>query len=511
MAVSTNPSIEESIPETFGVTDAVSFVCATAADVIQTQQMLAFLDEVAPAESEEGWLHRWEVLIDLEEKVRDWLIDDCGLEPIPNQGICKVLTFGSFRLGIIRPTSDIDTLVLIPSSVSRDRFFTEFITTILPLDPDVTECLPVTDARVPIAKVKFRGVYLDILVASVPAETIHSDMESVDESLIFHVDEKCMKSMNGIRVADKILKLVPNPRTFREAARMIKYWAQVRCIYSNSVGYFGGVSWSMAVARVCQLYPHFSAKQIVERFFYTYSGWPWDEHKPIVLCQPADVKIPPALIRQQGPSVFSQFKDWNPQKYPSDRFQVMPVITPIFPSHNTTYNVTDSQKKVIVDELKRGKEIIQLMQLSNNEIGWDVLCLPCSFFELSRAFLELSVSASDETVLTKFKGLVESRIRSLIKSIEQQNPQVLTRPHPDFFFHPDKINTGSFFIGLSVAESKEGTISLKNAIDQFVTDTMEKSLQAPEWSEIDVSQIKLEISVTESPFPATTGNRMSIE
>ena len=503
MAVSTNPSIDESIPETFGVTEAVTLVCATAEDITETQKMLAFLDEVAPAESEEGWLHRWEVLIDLEDKVREWLVEDCGVTPNSHQGVCKVLTFGSFRLGIIRPTSDIDTLVLIPSTVSRDRFFADFITQLLPLDPEITECLPVTDARVPIAKVKYRGVYLDILVASVPFDTIDPSMECVDDSLIFQVDEKCMKSMNGIRVADKILKLVPSPRTFREAARMIKFWAQTRCIYSNSVGYFGGVSWSMAIARVCQLYPNFSAKQIVERFFYTYSSWPWDEHKPIVLCSPTDTKIPPSLIRQQGPSVFSQFKDWNPQKYSSDRFQVMPVITPIFPSHNTTYNVTDSQKKVIVDELKRGKEIIQLMQLSSGEIGWDYLCRPCPFFDLFSSFLELSIWSLDEVILTKFKGLVESRIRSLIKSIEQQNREIFTRPHPDFFLQPNSTPgfMGSFFIGLSAEVGDNTTISLKQAIDSFVSDTMEKSIQAIEWAEIDVSQIRLEIRVTNTPFP----------
>ena len=502
MTVSTGTSIDESIPDTYGVTEAMSLACATAEDIIETDKMLSYLDEVAPAESEEGWLHRWEVLIDLEDKVRDWLIGDCGVTVTSNHEVCKVLTFGSFRLGIIRPSSDIDTLVLIPSSVSRDRFFSEFITHILPLDPEVTECLPVTDARVPIAKVMFRGVYLDILVASVPADTIVPDMESVDDSLIFQVDEKCMKSMNGIRVADKILKLVPNPKTFREAARMIKFWAQARCIYSNSVGYFGGVSWSMAVARVCQLYPNFSAKQIVERFFYTYSSWPWDEHKPIVLCAPQEMKIPPSLIRQQGPSVFSQFKDWNPQKYSSDRFQVMPVITPIFPSHNTTYNCTDSQKRVIVDELKRGKEIIQLMQLSNGEMGWNILCSKCPFFSLFNSFLELNIWASDEVILTKFKGLVESRIRSLIKNIEQQNPEISTRPHPDFFFSESSRSMGSFFIGLSLYQTKsEQKISMKTAIDLFVSDTMEKSILAPEWAEINSNNIKLEIRVTDSPFP----------
>ena len=495
--------------ESFGVTEPVSVTCATPREEHETEQMLSFLDSIAPAESEEGWRERWEVLIDLEQKVTDWLVLECGVsvpsESDSNLAICKVLTFGSFRLGIIRPSSDIDTIVLIPAEVSRERFFTDFITGILANDSDVTECLPVTDARVPVAKVQYRGIYLDILVASVPARTILAEMENVDDSLIFQVDEKCMKSMNGIRVADKIIRLVPDPKTFRDATRMIKCWAQRRCIYGNSIGYFGGVSWSMAVARVCQLYPNFCAKQIVERFFYTFANWPWEDNKAVVLCHPQDVRIPPALIRQGGMAVLTQFKDWNPVKYPSDRFQVMPVITPIFPSHNTTYNVTDTHKAIMMDEIKRGKELIQLMSLSGGEIGWAELCAPLPFWNLFDTFLELQITtAKADGTMAKFKGLVESRMRALIKAIEQLDRRVVARPHPDFF--TTQIGAGgSFFIGLR-SDVSLTSIDLKPAIAQFISENLEKSLQSPEWAEVaSADSIRLEVRCTTTPFPAAPG------
>ncbi len=511
MAIESTDIINTSQNEIFGMTEPISLNCATGRDIEEARKMLNFLDSEAPSESEEGLKERWEALIELEEKVSEWLSTKCNVRPPASSGDpvyapCRVLTFGSFRLGIIRPSSDIDTLVLIPSSVSRDRFFSEFISEILAHDQCVSECVPVTDARVPIAKVKYRGIFLDILVASVPSTSIVVGMESVDDSLIFKVEEKCMKSMNGIRVADKIIKLVPDPKTFREATRLIKYWAQQRCIYGNSVGYFGGVSWSMAVARVCQLYPNFCAKQIVERFFYTFSSWSWEENGPIMLCHPQEVKIPPALIRQGGVAVLSQFKDWNPSKYSSDRFQVMPVITPIFPSHNTTYNVTESQKQVMTDEIRRGKELIQLMHLSGGEVGWEDLCAPLPFWDLYSEFLELSIWGKSVDIFSRFKGLVESRIRSLIRCIEQLEKRIAIRTHPDLF--QESSTKGSFFIGIQ----SESTVDLRPAIDQFITDTLEKGLQATEWSSVDVKRdIRLEIRVTCEPFPVSSSGRSSEE
>lgn len=77
----------------------------------------------------------------------------------------------------------------------------------------------------------------------------------------------------GSRVTDEILHLVPNVETFRTALRAIKFWAKRRGIYSNVLGFLGGVAWAMLVARVCQLYPNACGASIVARFFRIMSKW----------------------------------------------------------------------------------------------------------------------------------------------------------------------------------------------------------------------------------------------
>jgi poly(A) polymerase len=49
--------------------------------------------------------------------------------------------------------------------------------------------------------------------------------------------------------------------------RTLKLWAERRGIYSNVVGYLGGVNWAIMVAYTCKLYPLGVASVIVDRFF----------------------------------------------------------------------------------------------------------------------------------------------------------------------------------------------------------------------------------------------------
>ena len=46
-----------------------------------------------------------------------------------------------------------------------------------------------------------------------------------------------------------------------------------RGVYSNALGFLGGVSWSMLVARTCQLYPNAVAGVIIQKFFFVFSTW----------------------------------------------------------------------------------------------------------------------------------------------------------------------------------------------------------------------------------------------
>merc|ERR1719183_2904586 len=131
---------------------------------------------------------------------------------------------------------------------------------------------------------KLRNVDIDLLFARLvvaPADGDTPEELAKHDDVLKDMDEKSVRCMNGFRVADQILKLVPNEEIFRKTLRFIKYWARQRGIYSNVLGFFGGITWSLLVARVCQLYPYYAPSQLVRRFFHVYYQWNWS--RPVIL------------------------------------------------------------------------------------------------------------------------------------------------------------------------------------------------------------------------------------
>lgn len=46
-----------------------------------------------------------------------------------------------------------------------------------------------------------------------------------------------------------------------------------RAVYSNKMGFLGGVVWAILVARICQLYPNECAGGIISKFFIILQQW----------------------------------------------------------------------------------------------------------------------------------------------------------------------------------------------------------------------------------------------
>ena len=67
---------------------------------------------------------------------------------------------------------------------------------------------------------------MDLLFARLALPVIQSNLSLSDVSLLKNLDTKCVRSLNGCRVTDAILSLVPNQESFRLALRAIKVWAK---------------------------------------------------------------------------------------------------------------------------------------------------------------------------------------------------------------------------------------------------------------------------------------------
>lgn len=195
--------------------------------------------------------------------------------------------------------SDIDTLVVAPKHVVIEDFFADFPPILEQMSPEGTieKMTPVPDAFVPIIKLELAGISIDLIFGRLVIPSVPMNLDLKNNDYLRGLDEKEVRSLNGTRVTDEILELVPQQKTFRLALRAIKLWAQRRAIYANIVGFPGGVAWAMLVARVCQLYPQATGSVIVGKFFRIMNKWAWPQ---------------PVLLKpiEDGPL---QMKVWNPK------------------------------------------------------------------------------------------------------------------------------------------------------------------------------------------------------
>jgi poly(A) polymerase len=94
----------------------------------------------------------------------------------------------------------------------------------------VTDLVNIEDATVPILSMKFQGVYDYISFAKLAEESVDEDCDSLleDDATLIEADIWSVRSLNGYRVSNMILKQVPSVEKFREFLRFIRYWAHRR-------------------------------------------------------------------------------------------------------------------------------------------------------------------------------------------------------------------------------------------------------------------------------------------
>ncbi|XP_010429600.1 PREDICTED: nuclear poly(A) polymerase 2-like isoform X5 [Camelina sativa] len=394
-----SPPVVKALLKSYGITKPLSVAGPCAADVKRNFELEKFLVDEGLYENKEEAMRREEVLVRIDQIVKHWvkqLTRQRGYtEQMVEDANAVIFTFGSYRLGVHGPGADIDTLCVGPSYVNREEDFFIILRGILAEMEEVTELQPVTDAHVPVMKFKFQGISIDLLYASISLLVVPQDLDISNSSVLCDVDEQTVRILNGCRVADQILKLVPNSEHFRTTLRCLKYWAKKRGVYSNVTGFLGGVNWALLVARLCQLYPNAIPSMLVSRFFRVYTQWRWPN--PVMLCTIEEDEL--------------GFPVWDPRKNHRDRYHLMPIITPAYPCMNSSYNVSQSTLRVMTEQFQFGNTICQEIEL--NKQHWRSLFEQYMFFEAYKNYLQVDVLAADAEDLLAWKGWVESRFRQL--------------------------------------------------------------------------------------------------
>ncbi|KAJ1375345.1 polymerase, nucleotidyl transferase domain [Sesbania bispinosa] len=404
-------------PPKQGFTKPISLAGPTDADIQRNLELEKFLLDSELYESNEEAATRQEVLRRLDQIVKSWVKQLTRQRGYTDQMVedanAVILTFGSYRLGVHGPGADIDALCIGPSYVHREEDFFIILHNILAEMEEVTELQPVSDAHVPVMKFKFQGISIDLLYASISLLVVPEDLDISHGSVLYDVDEPTVRSLNGCRVADQILKLVPNVEHFRTTLRCLKFWAKRRGVYSNVTGFLGGVNWAILVARVCQLYPNAIPSMLVSRFFRVYTQWRWPN--PVMLCSIEENEL--------------GFPIWDPRRNPRDRFHIMPIITPAYPCMNSSYNVSASTLRVMMEQFRYGNKICDEIEL--NKAQWSALFQPYVFFEAYKNYLQVDIIALDADDLLAWRGWVESRLRQLTLKIERDtNGMLQCHPYP---------------------------------------------------------------------------------
>ncbi|KAI9907373.1 hypothetical protein PsorP6_003431 [Peronosclerospora sorghi] len=332
------------------------------------EELLQTLRSCGLYETEERLKRRERVLKRLHRVLQEYALHEALKHLSEDEAAYKKLQlqlrcFGSYRLGVQSQEADIDILCIAPRHCTRASFF-EKAPILLEATPDVTGLHVISDAFVPVIKMKVDGTPVDLLFVSLHLDSIPPDINVLDDRYLIGLDESSVRSCNGVRVTERILQLVPNVETFRTTLVAVKHWARVRGVYSNVLGFLGGVNWAILVARICQFYPNSLPASLLSRFFRIYHMWTWPN---------------PIMLDRVNNPMNLNFQEWSPKMNVRDRLHLMPIITPTYPALNSSYNVMASTLRILKAEFDDGFH--RTLKIETKKLSWATLFVTPTFFQ----------------------------------------------------------------------------------------------------------------------------------
>lgn len=428
--------------------------------------ILEFNDD---ASSDEGQREKQNAILEeLQCKIIQWSEDiveknlHTELKPLKVRQMMKlehvqIEKFGSYALNVNH--TDIDLLCFASRHITRKEFF-ETVFQQLKNDDAVKQPQKLVGAHVPLLKFTYQDLDIDLVFASLPKDNlddvnIHDDalLEEINEESDLEMkDNKDILSLNGARVTHFLTNRVKNNVAFEVALQTIKTWARVRGIYSNQMGYLGGVSWAILVTKICQLFPNANAATVVRKFFFFYSRWTFGPERPISLLPASEQKE-----RCSDPSR-------------QDERSLMQIVTPVKPTKNTSYNVTNATFRLMLREFKRGDQLLNPeSQGPVSEELWREFLTPSRFFFNYANYLLIKMGAQGgESNVYLWTNFIRTKIRNFVQTIERTTGSKAT-PFPECVKNPE----GKYYFAIGIDISEEilagsRKVNLARAVKQFV-------------------------------------------
>ncbi|XP_042663518.1 poly(A) polymerase gamma-like [Tyto alba] len=252
----------------YGITSPIILASNVDIDCIHNQKLVEPRKPFWIFEEEEElnhhFLYKLVVLGKLNYLVKEWISEFSESKNLPPSVAAnvggKILIFGSYSLGVHTKgrtfivCADIVSVCVAPRHVERSDFFQLFFEK-LKHQEEKKNLQAVEDTCVTVVKFEFDGIEVDLMFAGPSVQTVSDNLNLRDNSRLKSLDMSFMWSLNGYRATDETLHLEPNEENFQLTIHAVKLWAKWHSIYSNMLGFLGGVSWAVLVARTCQLYP----------------------------------------------------------------------------------------------------------------------------------------------------------------------------------------------------------------------------------------------------------------
>jgi poly(A) polymerase Pap1 len=171
---------------------------------------------------------------------------------------------------------------------------------------------------------------------------------------------------------------------------------------------------------------------------------------------------------------------WNARTNGRDAQCIMPILTPCYPSMNSSYNVGVAQLRRMQMEFFAASRTLD--RIENGEKNWIDLYHGNDFFEQHIHFLQVNISAENSVSFVEWFRFCESRLRLLIAGLEAPDYGLQVFPFAKFFHQrfdekgqyigvgksdPNCRQEASFFVGLRFAYGVE-TLDLRFCMSEFL-------------------------------------------